>query len=43
MAGRLGRPLRAEACFVLLRLVVRRQIGGIGITDILVIVLIAEV
>ena len=29
--------------FVLLRLVVRRQIGGIGITDILVIVLIAEV
>lgn len=29
--------------FVLLRLVVRRQIGGIGLTDILVIVLIAEV
>ena len=29
--------------FVLLRLVVRRQVGGIGITDILVIVLIAEV
>jgi uncharacterized membrane protein YcaP (DUF421 family) len=29
--------------FVLLRLVVRRQTGGIGITDILVIVLIAEV
>src|ERR1044072_6534752 len=29
--------------FVLLRLVVRRQIGGIGISDTLVIVLIAEV
>ncbi|MFZ5780433.1 MAG: DUF421 domain-containing protein [Pseudomonadota bacterium] len=29
--------------FVLLRLVVRRQVGGIGMTDILVIVLIAEV
>jgi uncharacterized membrane protein YcaP (DUF421 family) len=29
--------------FVLLRLVVRRQIGGIGMTDVLVIVLIAEV
>lgn len=29
--------------FVLLRVVVRRQVGGIGMTDILVIVLIAEV
>jgi uncharacterized membrane protein YcaP (DUF421 family) len=29
--------------FVLLRLVVRREVGGIGMTDILVIVLIAEV
>ena len=29
--------------FVLLRLVVRRQVGGIGISDVLVIVLIAEV
>jgi uncharacterized membrane protein YcaP (DUF421 family) len=29
--------------FVLLRMVVRRQVGGIGMTDILVVVLIAEV
>ena len=29
--------------FVMLRLVVRRQVGGIGMTDVLVIVLIAEV
>src|SRR3954470_138070 len=31
------------AIFVLLRLVVRRHLGGIGMTDVLVIVLIAEV
>ncbi len=31
------------AIFVMLRLVVRRQVGGIGMTDVLVIVLIAEV
>jgi uncharacterized membrane protein YcaP (DUF421 family) len=31
------------AIFVMLRLVVRRQAGGIGMTDVLVIVLIAEV